>query len=36
MIRPSKGTRMADLIFLALTIAIFVIFGCVVKAVERL
>jgi hypothetical protein len=28
--------EMADVIFVALTIAIFVIFGLVVKAVERL
>lgn len=28
--------RMADVIFVVLTIAIFVIFGLVVKAVERL
>lgn len=31
-----RGVGMADVIFVALTIALFVIFGFVVKAVERL
>ncbi|MDH2429650.1 hypothetical protein [Sphaerisporangium sp. TRM90804] len=31
-----RGVGMADVIFVALTIAVFVIFGIVVKAVERL
>ncbi len=31
-----RGVGMADVIFVVLTIAIFVIFGFVVKAVERL
>lgn len=31
-----KGEGMADLIFVALTIAVFVVLGLVLKAVERL
>ncbi len=44
MLRPSyaggrnhnRGVRMADVIFVALTIAVFTIFGLVVRAVDRL